>query len=683
MLVTKGLRDIGTPCRNLGQVALAYCALMLIHYQPLNAGQHENVRIIFDIKPDVENRQVFDWLEREDVCWGIEVPWYTTESAVRALRSKGWEILVHLHAHPETLKRHWEYKGKEVPDVDAVLQKHLRATGGQENKVNWLMFIEDDSCGVGHAQEVLRTKPKTHAQAKQLLDDHLRKAHSVASAYPGLSKWGMCGFATSTHAFASYGLDWLILERANDDVDDLQTGIAFARGAARQYGCNWGLDLSLWWGPIYGCIQNLPASFHKRHLYLGYFSGAKTFRIEGGDLFWDRTNNTLAGLADTIAQFAAFAERIAPDQPDVPVAVILPEDHGWMTPPYWRIANEAWNYSRIVYRPGDRGIDGFFASAFPASNFATQPFPFGNYEIDEPPASPFSLSCVTPRFAPNPEDVRKAFDPIPFGRYRDRDQARNVMNASSLDPSPYRPMGDSRWGDIFDVLTISANTNVLSCYKAVVLLGHIKLTADLKEKLTKYVLDGGIAVCAAGVVGPDDEEFTGLTIEPEFRVSRAWRWQNQPPVAEAFQYLPAETVNSSTTVLAQTVTDKLLVARHRLGKGSVFTCTIPWYEDPLGGLSRPAFKMMDHVIAPLQSLTIQGLPVEWISTHGSGRRTVLIANHSETSWNGQINIRNLSDNYRQCIELLSGREIPFLHDNMNKSIAVEIPAYDVGIFRWE
>jgi hypothetical protein len=93
--------------------------------------------------------------------------------------------------------------------------------------------------------------------------------------------------------------------------------------------------------------------------------------------------------------------------------------------------------------------------------------------------------------------------------------------------------------------------------------------------------------------------------------------------------------------------------------------------------------MMDHVIASLQSVTIQGLPVEWISTHGSGRRTVLIANHSETSWNGQINIQGLSDNYRRCIELLSGREIPFLHDNMNKSIAVEVPAYDVGIFRWE
>ena len=671
------------PCRNLGRIALVYCALVLISCQPLSAGQQKNVRIIFDIKPDSSNRQVFDWLEREDICWGIEVPWYAPESEVRALRSKGWEVLVHLHAHPETLARHWQYKGREVPQVDSVLQKHIRAADGQADKVNWLMFIEDDSCGVGHSQEVLRAKPRTHAQAKQLLEDHLRKAHSVAGAYPELPKWGMCGFATSTHAFASHGLDWLVLERANDDVDDLQTGIAFARGAARQYQCNWGLDLSLWWGPIYGCVQNLPTSFHKRHLYLGYFSGAKAFRIEGGDLFWDRTKNSLTGLADTIRQFAEFSGSVKPDQPDVPVAVMLPEDHGWMTPPYWRIANEAWNYSRIPYRPGDRGIDGFFASAFPGSNFVMQPFPFGSYEVEDPPASPFSLSCVTPRFAPNPEDVRKAFDPVPFGRFGDRGQARDVMNAASLDPAPYRPMGDSRWGDIFDILTTSADENVLSRYRAIILLGHIELTNDLKRRLTEYVRGGGKVVCSVGVIGPDDKDFTGLTMQPEFRVGRAWSWRNQPPVAEAFHYLPCEPVDSSTTVLARTAANRLLTVRHNLGKGSVYTCAVPWYEGPVAGLSGPALKLADHVIKRLQPVTIRGLPVEWVSTRGPGRRTVLIANHSEKIWTGRINIRNTADNYQTCIELLSGREIPFANDSENSSITVEVPPYDVGIFRWQ
>jgi hypothetical protein len=265
-----------------------------------------------------------------------------------------------------------------------------------------------------------------------LLGKYLDLACAVAVPYPELPKWGMCGFAPSTHAFAASGLDWLILERANDDVDDLQTGIAFTRGAARQYGCNWGLDLSLWWGPIYGCVQDLPTSFHKRHLCMGYFSGANAFRIEGGDLFWNHERNRLAALGDTIQEFVQFARRVAPDKVETPVAVILPEDHGWMTPPYRRIANQAWNYSRIPYRPGDRGIDGFFATAFSASNFAMQPFPFGSYIKNNPPASPFSLSCVTPRFAPSPGDVSTAFDPIPFGRFRDHDKARKTSDLGSL-----------------------------------------------------------------------------------------------------------------------------------------------------------------------------------------------------------------------------------------------------------
>jgi hypothetical protein len=44
---------------------------------------------------------------------------------------------------------------------------------------------------------------------------------------------------------------------------------------------------------------------------------------------------------------------------------------------------------------------------------------------------------------------------------------------------------------------------------------------------------------------------------------------------------------------------------------------------------------------------------------------VLAANHSETSWKGQINIRSATDDYRQCVELLSGREMPFIRDSVN------------------
>lgn len=649
----------------------------------LFAEQNETVRIIFDIKPTPESKPVFDWLEKEDICWGIEVPWYTDQSDVRQLRKKGWEVLVHLHANPDILKRHWTYQKRDIPDVDTVLQKHIHAAGGKKEKVNWLMFIEDDSCGVGHSQDILRAKPKTHAQAMHLFDKHVQKAHAIAAPYPELPKWGMCGFASTTHAMASRGLDWLILERANDDVDDLQTGIAFARGAAGQYGCHWGLDLSLWWGVFSGCIQDLPASFHKRHLYLGYFSGAQAFRIEGGDLFWNHHENRLAALAHTVEQFSDFTKRFPADEPDVPFAIMLGPDHGWMTPPYWRIANEAWNYSRMPYRPGDRGIDGFFAHAFPGSNYAMQPFPFGSYEVDDPPASPFSLSCVTPGFAPNPEDARKAAEPIPFGRFTDRKQAKRTMNESSMDPSPYRPMGDSRWGDIFDVLTTEASTEVLKKYEAVILLGQVKLDAKLKERLTHYATHGGTVVCSAGIVGPGDREFTGLKIQPEFRVARAWHWQTQSTVSEPCLYLPSEPTEAGTVVLAKTATGKPLITRYPLGSGHVFTCTVPWYEGPTGQLTGPAMSLMDHVIEPLQPVIVRGLPVEWVSTEGPERRTVVIANHGEDAWKGEVTLRGVLDPSKKCIELLSGRRIPHTINSRDVSLDVEVAPYDLAVFRWE
>ena len=60
--------------------------------------------------------------------------------------------------------------------------------------------------------------------------------------------------------------------------------------------------------------------------------------------------------------------------------------------------------------------------------------------------------------------------------------------------------------------------------------------------------------------------------------------------------------------------------------------------------------------------------------HRIVRRTVLIANHSEQSWRGRIEVKNVTDNYGKCAELLRGRESPFTKDNDGYSIVAEVPA---------
>ena len=47
-----------------------------------------------------------------------------------------------------------------------------------------------------------------------------------------MRRWGRAGFGASAHVMAELGLEMILLERANEDIEDLQTGIAFMRGAA-------------------------------------------------------------------------------------------------------------------------------------------------------------------------------------------------------------------------------------------------------------------------------------------------------------------------------------------------------------------------------------------------------------------------------------------------------------------
>ncbi|MBM3855023.1 MAG: twin-arginine translocation signal domain-containing protein, partial [Verrucomicrobia bacterium] len=446
-------------------------------------------RIVFDLDPDPKNQPVLDWLKRGGYCWGIEAPWQTPTERLRWLRAQGWELVLKLKAHPATQARHHAYKKWPIPDSREILQRHFDAASGDRKRVIWQILLEDDSAGVGHAQELMRAKPRTHAEAAALLESHV--AETVAASLPeeSIRRWGVCGFAATAHAFARQsGVDLVTVERANDDVDDLQTGIAFARGAGRQYAKLWGIDLSLWWGVIHGTVANLPPSYHRRHLYLSWYAGAQHFRIEGGDLFLDRRSRQPLPLAHCMDEFGRHTQRHERGVIETPVAVMLPADHGWITPPPWRTTREVWNYARVPYRQGQRALDGFFGAAFPGSGYAMQPFPFGRFASDDPPASPFALSSVTPPFAPAPTDVWAAEPPLPFGRFKDRRETARSLREGPIDPSPYRPMGHSRWGDILDVLTADAEPAALERYHVLVLLDQVRLEP---AKLAPFLARGG------------------------------------------------------------------------------------------------------------------------------------------------------------------------------------------------
>mgnify|MGYP006286497881 CR=1 FL=1 len=635
--------------------------------------------IFWTLGHDPKRAYIYDWLEEQGWCWGIEMQPDTPENALRMLSERGFALLVHLLAHPETAERHWTRKGETAYDVQPVLN---RFRGAVDGTVYAEYLLEDDSAGVAFSEIFLRTPPKDRAEAFAMWNNYLDVAMAHAVKAPGVEAWGVCGYAPTAHSYAAHGVDCVIVERANDDVEDLQSAVAFARGAARQYGVRWGIDLSLWWGPIYGCVHDLPASLYKRHLYLSHFSGSQVYRIEGGDILLPA-----AGQVTRVAQaIEAFAERVRDmdvGAPEVPVAVMLEPDHGWMTPPYWRTTNELWNYARLPYEPGDRGIDGFFGAAFPGSIYAMDAFPFGAYEKDDPPASPYSLSCITPEFAPTPETEYYAEPPMPFGRFESRAESRETLYANNTDPSPYRAMGDSRWGDIFDVLTTDADADVLKQYPVLVLLGRVELGKTLPGKLRAYVESGGVLVVAAGVAGPQHAGLCGADMTPELRTGRAWRWRGADAVHEAFRYVPAEPMEGAE-VLAEAPGGMPLAIAYPLGKGRVYTCLVPWYESGHTPLSGVALRLFDEAFGAVQPVTVEGLPVEWCSAKGDGHRTVVVANHDLAPWSGRVTVRALDATLDTCVDIVTGRPAAFTRDASGAAtVALEIPAYDVRVLRWQ
>ncbi len=544
----------------------------------LSAAQVESGAMQIMVSIDPGDAKTLAWLEDCGWCDILDVHPHATEGQLAALRRRGWQVALQMMAHPESFKRRrYSGNGQDPLSVDAVIQRHIRAAGGRPEAVTWQFLVEEDSAGVAFPYQLLKEKPQTHAAAYALFKKRIDEALEATRPYPGVRLWARAGFAPSLHPFAASGAETILIERTNDDVEDLQTGIAFARGAAHQYGCGWGVDFSQWWGPVYGLDVDHSAAYFRRNFYVSFFSGADLAAIEYVQPDAEPAREGSDSLAAALDEFAVFAKGVARGRPEVPVAVLLPRDHGWMTPPYWQIQPQAWNYARIPYRPGDQSIDGVFGAAFPGSTFAMQPFPFGAYASDDPPASPFALSCVTREYAPSEDDIYKAPPPIPFGRFHSRNEARETMARDCVDSAPYRPMADSRWGDIIDVLTEDAALEVMGRYKVCVLAGSLTLTKALAARLVAFVEQGGVLIWAAGTARPEHKDLIGLRIVPELRVGRAWAWQDEDPVREPFLYLPGEVLEpGAVTVLAKTPGGAPVATRTRLGSGSIVTCLLPW-----------------------------------------------------------------------------------------------------------
>jgi hypothetical protein len=654
-----------------------------------------------DLRP---TSNVVLWLNGSSWADGISVgypPLYNS-SDLASLSAEGLRLLPCIHSCLETMQRQLFDDPPAVPDTaafasayTATLPDFKAASAAGPQPFMWWSLTEDDSSGVGFPYAQLAVPPSSHADAYAQFDAYLQRAQ-VVSLYlsPGTPLAAQVGFAEQVHAHFARGVSLALIERANDDIGDLDTALAFARGAARQYNASFGIDLSWWWGVLYSGVNRLPGSYHRRHAYASLFGGASVVNIEGGDGLCDSGGAPLA-LGAELQAFASFARTLFPRQPAqrqglgptpqplTPVLLVIPKDHGYATKPYWLTQQQGYGYLRLPPRQGDAALQGFFQLLFPGAGYAQDPFPFGAFAVDDPPASMWALSSLTAPYAPRAADAYAAAPYLPYGTYHNRTEAAQDFAAQPRDPATARPMGDSTWGGLVDVAVAGlglasasarggAGTNVwgagrrqqhkqghprsssaaaeepllplgggpaASGYRLCIVLGPVNLTLALKAQLLAFAQAGGQVVVAAGVVGPGDADLTGIpTLLPELRVGRAWRYTAGGAGAgvqlEPFRYLPSRGASSSSanlTVLASTVAPVAacggvpcpLAVRWAVGEGAVTTLLLPWMEGEQG-LSLLARGLLGAALDGLAPLALswepgQGWPVSFSASTSPDR----------------------------------------------------------------
>ena len=323
-------------------------------------------------------------------------------------------------------------------------------------------------------------------------------------------------------------------------------------------------------------------------------------------------------LSKEVDAFGTFVkEQVPPEKRgshDSTVALVLSKHNGWSERPPWGRGSQGtklWNYANIpgYASLGSGAVDGFFSTVYPGvgGTVGYRAFPFGSFSDNtNPPPSYFCKIINNSEVCPNTDDVWMATSSLPFGKFRNRTEAQQWFSDNLEDPAPYRPMADSRWGDIVDVLvdqkenwTVSA----LNDYRIVVWMS----SEGIVDKTSQSVLEdfakrGGIVVIPVGSLNQTESTtFAGVSFTGSLQTGRAWQFvdDGKNVELEMYNYAVVDSLSGSR-VVAQSFPEKHpVVVRRDVGLGAIYTCAIPFFETSKG-LSALAVELFDRLVSESQ-----------------------------------------------------------------------------------
>jgi hypothetical protein len=464
----------------------------------------------------------------------------------------------------------------------------------------------------------------------------------------------------AVHAWYAFemGADVCLLERGNDELADTSTGIAFVRGASRQLGKSWGIDLSLWrtgnasatqFDGKGGLVGGWSPSFVKRQLYLAFLSGAQILQMEPAIYFDERGRpNPLAQVAQS---FADFALRRHPDvgRPDVSMAILLPHDSGF-DPKHWTHCQaEAVWYGDIPYSDGDRMVDRFLRVAYP-----------NHWLHGLAPGAPFASASGAP-------------DPAKFKEYL----------AAGGDPRPFEPMGTTRWGDNLDVITDHASLEALRAFKVVALVGDVALDGRLRRALRAWVMGGGTLVANAEQVSAADEPLLGVRLTAARRSGNSATWLPDGTARSEPRFTYSQVVPTTAGILATSGEGDPLITSNAVGRGRV-VLTTPSYllSDSRDQLLRTGIHLFDWLQAAHAAAEVRGEPIEYLVNRGAGRTLVALINNSGAVWKGEVILR-APPAALAVKEYTQDAEMAFERREGRAFVPAQVPPYDLRVIAME
>ena len=524
----------------------------------------------------------------------------------------------------------------------------------------WSLMVEWDQSG---GAWVPNGRPRygglTRAQAHARFADYYLKQSPPLATYlrePATAR--PCRLAAVTdyspNVFDAYGLgvDVGLLERGVDELGDVATGIAFLRGAGRQYDRPWGIDLSTWRTSADSATRfdadgkqtgGWSPSYLRRHMYAAYMAGAHILQIEPTVYYGVDGAPNPFGL--TVKRFADFALRRHPDvgTPVVPTALLL-DVHSGFDPKHgpYNQQHAVW-YQDIAYSAGDFMIDNFLKLAYP-----------DHWRHGTAPGAPFATPGGYQRFL-----------------------------ASGADPRPFEPMPSTRWGDTFDVVLSTVPASALQRYKVVVLLGDVVVDARLRRNLEPWVRAGGTLVVNVGQVTSADETLLGVRLGGADLGGTTSRWLSDRTAFAEQPFRYRSVVPGAARVLATSGDGAPLITSNAVGAGRVILTTPDHLQttarDRLLDVGARLFDELNREHAPAM---VSGPGAQYMFSTAPGRLITTIINNSGATWNGAITA-SIPGAVAAVREYTADTAAVCTRAGSVATVTGSVPAYDLRIFAIE